>query len=307
MDDVLAKIREVRNLVYFILLYTASLDFIFSFLVFAIILDLFGVKFLYALVPALFYTVYALRENLKENDVIRDIEANFHGLNERLKTAYDNQGQDNVILRGLRRDVIVRMQSIESNPFINLGSQVKRVFSIVILSFIFLSIGTIEFREMPLWDFLGENPVLNEARDAVNSIRGGIEDQLGLDEDRSYKGGNYSDPTQEETLGAEAGGRKPGISYGPIPGTGGGAGDDINENIFGEASSASLQGQNIDFKLHPEYGGEIEVNEEEQENKPFQEFVLPYIESLEECQECIVGPEHEEIVRRYFEKIAEES
>lgn len=305
MDDVLKRVREVRRFVYAVFFYYAVLDFVVAFLATAIIFDFAGVGVTYALAVAAIYSLARAIKNIRRSDVIADIEAHYRGLRERLTTAYDNRDTDNVLVRRLRTDVLAKMDAVESTPFIDSIAAMKRVFAVIVLCFVFIGIGTAEFKTFPVVEFIGENPVLNEAREAINNLPGG--DGFGVDEeDRSWEPSNWSNPDEQDTLGAEAGGRKPGVSYGPIPGTGGGAGEDVNEQIFGQASSASLEGQDIDFKLHPEYGGDIEISQEGDETRRPADFALPDVASLEECAECVVGPEHEEIVRRYFEKIAEE-
>ncbi|MFC2154536.1 hypothetical protein ACFLRC_03525 [Candidatus Altiarchaeota archaeon] len=304
MDDVLKKVGEVRNLLIGYVLYDAVLDFMLAFLVSAIVLSLIGLGMLYSVIPALIYSLAKIYKNLRESDVLSQVEENYRSLKERLKTAYDNRGRDNIILTMLRKDVSLHMSRINADSFMEAGIMVKKVFGVIFLSFVLLSVSVVQFKGAPVLELLGQNPVLNDAKDKIDSYMG-IND-LGVDDEgRVWQGSNYSNPQEEETLGAEAGGKKPGIAYGPLPGRGGGAGDDVNDEIFGEASSASLEGQDIDLRLHPEYGGDIEVNEEESRRAPIEDFVLPDVESLEECRECITAKEHEEIVRRYFEKIAE--
>ncbi len=305
MDDILRRVREVRRFVYGVFFYYAVLDFVAAFLATAIVFDFAGIGVTYALAVALVYSLVRALKKIKRSDVIADIETHYRGLQERLTTAYDCRDCDNVLVRRLRADVLAKMQSIESTPFIDSAAAMKRVLAVIVLCFVFIGVGTAEFKTFPVVEFIGENPVLNEAREAINNLPGGNE--IGVDEeDRSWEASNWSNPDEQDTLGAEAGGRKPGVSYGPIPGTGGGAGEDVNEQIFGQASSASLEGQDIDFRLHPEYGGDIEISQEGDEVRRPADFAFPDVASLEECAECIVGPEHYEIVRRYFEKLAEE-
>ena len=55
--------------------------------------------------------------------------------------------------------------------------------------------------------------------------------------------------------------------------------------------------------MNPDYGGSIEIRETgsgEEVN-----YEVGEAESAEACRDCQVGPENEDLVRRYFKKLTE--
>jgi hypothetical protein len=105
----------------------------------------------------------------------------------------------------------------------------------------------------------------------------------------------------EEKLGGESGGEMPGFSEGPIPGFGGGVGEDSNPDIYGEASSAKIAGKDIYMEVHPEYGGEIEIKNVEQK-KIGGEFTGDLRGKSAEIPEQ--DPvEYRELIKKYFQSL----
>jgi hypothetical protein len=299
-----AKIMEAKVVFWGIRLYKTILDFIFGFMLTAIIFQFAGVKLTYALAPALLFALLKVAKEYGKSNIVRRLEGEYRGLDESLTTAVEYKGMRNPIVEDLVADVTKHMDDVESSAFLNSKNLAKRVYALVFLSFILLTATVLNLRSIAFesLDFLLDTTNMADTVDAIAGKAGTEFDTL---MGNRWEQSNFTDENKEK-LGADSGGERPGVSEGPIPGTGGGAGADSGGDIYGEASSASIEGRDVDFKLHPEYGGEIEIREtggRARENV----FQLEDVQSAEECEDCVVGPEHEEMVRRYFEKILPET
>jgi hypothetical protein len=179
------------------------------------------------------------------------------------------------------------------------------VFTIVLLSFMLLTTTVLNLHNVAIDSInylLDSSNMKDKAREAMDGAVGGFDTLTG----NRWEKSNYSDDKSKDKLGAQAGGNRPGMSSGPIPGKGSGTGTDPSADIYGKASSASIAGNDVDFRLRPEYGGDIEIRETGARAKD-PAFQMQDVQSAEQCVECVVGPEHEEVVRKYFEKILPET
>jgi hypothetical protein len=281
-----------------------SLNLMIISLVFVIIFQFFRLPIIYAIFPVIFYFISKLTKRFSHNFVINKIGEKYPSLYEKLKTAYDNRSTKNVVVEDLLESVSQETEAIKTSRFLDVKHTTSKIFMIVILLFIFLSINFINFSIY----FTGFNPwdILKD----INAKTGGflpieITPQGQTTSEEEWEIGNYSNEEEMERLGGEGGGKLPGFSKGPIPGEGGGAGATPDEDIFGEPSSAKISGEEIKMQIHPEYGGEIEIKDESKKRKSKEEFLrmtmakgaeIPSREPLE----------YEEIIKRYFEKLLKE-
>jgi hypothetical protein len=332
MDTLSSKVAEAKAVLWGIDLYKGALDFIIGAILGGIINEIFGVT--YASLPVLgslitlisgipvvgpaiaflipaapFGALYAILQLLRarsHRNLVRMLEGKYDRLDERLETALEYKGARNIIVEDLTLDVARRMDAVEASAFFNMGDLSKRVWTVIIFCFLFLTLTVLNLRSAT---FDSINHLLDSAslRDTVDKMLGG-NGTSGFDRftGQRWEESNYSNDKDKNKLGAQSGGKQPGINEGPLPGTGSGTGADAKNDIFGKASSASIAGKDVDFRLHPEYGGEIEIRQTGGGNQPNQ-FNLDQVASVDECQDCVVGPENEEVVRRYFEKILPES
>ena len=101
-----------------------------------------------------------------------------------------------------------------------------------------------------------------------------------------------------------SGGSVPGFNEGPLEGSGGGAGEEDNKDIYGAPSSARLEGRDVKMEVHPEYGGEVEIRDVE-EQAASKSFKMP--EEIQSAGTPEQEPvEYEEIIKKYFEKLSQE-
>jgi hypothetical protein len=299
-----SRIWEAKAVYWSIRLYMVLLDLLVGFMLFAVIFQVTGVSLLYAVVPAFLYAVIQLIRQYQGGDLVRQLTGKYDNLDQRLMAAVEYQGVRNIIVEDLTADVTKRMDDVETSTFMNSKALSSKVYALVVLAFLLLTATVLDMRSLA---FDGLNLFLDttNSRDALNSIAGqagtGFDVLMGNRWENSSLQAQYKDK-----LGAQPGGDRPGVSEGPIPGKGSGTGSDSMKDIYGDAKSASLAGRDVDFRLHPEYGGDIEIRETGGGAKQ-KEFRMDDVSSVEECAECVVGPEHEEVVRKYFEKILPET
>lgn len=294
------RIREIKAVFWCIQGFNMMLELLIFFLAFSIAFQMMGSNMWYAIIPGTLSFLLLVFYRVRTRDVIGYADARCLELKNRLKTAYDNRGQANIIVDDLKSGVSRDIGAAESSSFIETAQIAKRVFMIIVLAFILLTITFIDLRNLS--NQLFDNKLMSGVKELKNGYSELLSANSGSEwesSDEIYKVKNM------EKLGAEPGGEKPGYSWGPIPGTGGGTGTDTNEDIFGKPSAANLGSEEIGFELHPEYGGDIEIKRTEDTSKQG-DFSMEDVRSAETCEECMIGPEYEEIVRRYFEKLVGE-
>ncbi len=300
----LREIRREYNKTYsFIALENAIIILLIS----AIFLRFMNFNIFIAIIPPILYLLYIifLCKSIREKHIVEKIASVDPSLSERIKTAYDNRKYRgrNIVLISLNYDVSRMMDKMGLSSLIDIKMITFRTITTVILAFILLSINFINL------DFTRLSINLNP--DYINEITNSISKSHGFNMGRDMKNmGNlnryvadnrYKDKEERQNLGAEGGGEIPGFSEGEIPDTGGGAGLSADEDIFGKATSAKIEGKNIDMKLHPEYGGNIEIRDvnqvsdinildigevkatemPEQEPLEYREFIKRYFQSLQ--------------------------
>jgi len=300
------KIGEVAFYSWSFFLYYILLDFLVAFLLGALIAQFIGISLVLPVIFAVVFAFFRLIQKRKAVDIISKLAGKYENLDERLETAIEYKGTRNVIVEDLLGDVSKRMDMVETSTFLDYPLMRKRVVTLVVLCFLLLAVSVLNLRTAAFnaLDFAINSVNMGDTLNKVmNGETGTVFDTL---TGNRWEESNWSNDKDKNKVGAQSGGNRPGISEGPLPGSGSGTGGEGPKDIYGTASSASIQGKDVDFKLHPEYGGDIEIHETggtPQANK----FNLEDVSSVEECVDCVVGPEHEEMVRRYFEKILPES
>jgi len=300
MEELMGKIREAWIVFMSMALYKLLLDFIIGFLIVAVVLQLLGANLIIAVIPAGLYMLLQLIREARRVNIVKRLESRYGGLRERLSTAYDNRSRDNIIVQSLLSDVSARMDDVESSSFVEPKALTSRTIASVVLTFLLLTVTVLNLRGLAL-GIINENTGL---QNTIDDVKDKYSSEMQALMGERWEASNWTTDDEEEKLGAESGGKRPGYGQGPVPGTGFGTGSESGKDILGKASSASIEGKDIDFQLHPEYGGNIEIQESGGRVKP-EDFKLTSVQSADTCDDCAVGPEHEEIVRKYFEKISE--
>lgn len=299
------KLWEARSVFWSIKFYRVILDFFAAFLAFAIVFKLLDRTIFYALVPAAMFAALRLIIEFMRGDMSEKLRGKYENLNERLSTALENENVDNIIVSDLLFDVSERMDKVESSAFFDKRDISHRVLTIMVCAFLLLTVTAFDLRNLTLDSLkrILDDPAV---RHGVNNLNDGVSDGLLKAFGEQWEMSNWTSDKELDKLGGEGGGEKPGESEGPIPGSGGGVGENTITDIYGEASAASLFGRDIDFRIRPEYGGEIEIRQTGSQEAA-RRFTLDEVNSVEECQECAIAPENEQLVRGYFERILPES
>lgn len=301
MDTLEKKLTEVKAVFWSIKLYKVILDLLVGFIAGAIVFQILRFNILFAILPAAIFAMLELLREYLKRDMMGNLHGRYDNLEERLKTALENKDRRNIIVSDLVGDVSQRMDGIETSVFFRKRDISIRVFAVLISCFILLTVTVLDLRNLTLDSLkrLLEDPSVRGTLDnLLGDGRGELEMFMGGEHEKS----NWTSSEEKKKLGSEAGGETPGYNEGPIAGQGGGKGYETGADIFGDAQSASLFGKDVDFNLHPEYGGDIEIRETGGRAK-VKRFDIDEVQSVEECAECVVGPENEEVVRNYFELI----
>jgi len=305
-DLILENLDEVVKFSIKIRIFRIILNAIIVSLLFAILLRLFAIHAIISIFFGILYFILSLiylslRASLYRNDAIHLIVDRYPSMNERLQAAYDNIKKSNIIVDSLRSDVLKRFKKMYCSSFLDMGPIITRVFLSVILIFILLSINFIHFEGFAANSIPHGENILG---DIINSIGFGnkrIDNTRNIEE---FVSENFTtrERIEEDSIGGESGGQLPGISEGPIPGMGGGVGYEENPDIFGEPSSARIHGDNINMEIHPEYGGEIEIEDVEVEKRKLNRFEERLMGKSAEIPEQ-EPPEYSEIIRKYFQSL----
>ncbi|MBD3261884.1 MAG: hypothetical protein GF334_09510 [Candidatus Altiarchaeales archaeon] len=259
-----------------------------------------GLKLVYT---ALFFGGYFLLAVLLEFhqwNIINLIASKKRDIDQQLKTAWEFKDQDNFLVADLKEDAAKKMSELGASNLLDTKAVFRRTTAIVLLSFLLLTFNFLGLAYIDLGKLLKEKTGVSDF--GFVDLRKGFESLAG---DR-WESSEDHFTKEKEKLGTDSGGEQPGVSQGEIPGKGGGVGYDSVEDIYGEAKYASLEGSRLDFRVKPEYGGSIQIRESGGKAQS-DEVLLGEVGQEDSCVDCLVGPEHEAIVRRYFEKITSQN
>ena len=134
------KVKKMYNEV---LVTSIILNFFDSFLtaitVFSIIYFIMYFTRITPVIPIVFSSLFfigSLFRKIKQNKILM-IEKEYPNLRERLRTSYDNQGQNNSIVISLHKDIMKMMKKVDVNTFLNVR---KLSFKVIATCFILFSI-----------------------------------------------------------------------------------------------------------------------------------------------------------------------
>ncbi len=305
------KIKDTRREHWRIRLFVALMNAVIVFLLSAIILAFMESNTLLALAPALVYMVYEFFISSAESEraLVERISLNNPEIREQIKTAYDNRKERgrNIVLLSLSREVSRIIDRTGVSSLIDSNELVFKTVSAVFLSFILLTLNFTGF------DASSINSLLDNKE--INHLIEGIEDLTGFDlreglsgagEKKDYLADDrYEDTLDRQDIGSSHGGLLPGFDEGEIPDSGGGAGSAADEDIFGDPSTASIEGRSVEMKLHPEYGGNIELRDVNDETGRW-EIPEKDLEGEASGMPDQDPVEYKEFIKRYFEAMQQE-
>lgn len=283
--DIYREIKNIkwtyRKILFVDLLLNLFLVFIVAFLVMSIA----GVEFMlsvYVSVAAAFLMSFAVLLNASRSKLICTVES-CGDLDGRLETAndyrLDPRCRDNIIFKYLAGDVVKRMACVRSSIFFNKRRFGIKIFAIIIALMLLLLITTFD---------------LGLVIPSSSIISGVLP-------------GNESGSAGDGGTGGSGGSGGGAIGHITEEGITGGA----NKNIFGNATVVNIEGENVTMEVHPEYGGEISIGEEDdvQRVDDFYKYNLNRdvrAQSALDTYSENIAQDEEDIIRYYFEKVVEE-
>ncbi len=182
-------LEELKTYMVLLDLGNVIINTLLLFLFLLIFVTLFFSSIYYALVPALFYFIYALISSYRLNQYAK-VEGKVPELNEQLRTVADNVNRMNPIVDSLKQDVVRNMSKVRTSYFIDYGNIATRIslvtiFAIVVVILAFMNVNfDFKFGEIKPLELLG---VREAGQEIVN---------LNL----SYLEGNLSDILGQESV-----------------------------------------------------------------------------------------------------------
>jgi len=296
IDDQIFKATEV----YFLMrVYDLALDAVLFFLFFAIIAQISGKSMAYVVPLTILAVLVDLAFKLfKRKNIVDEIEGREVEFGGSLKTAYEYKGARNVIVEDLLAKTSGKLEGLRYSVFLNQEGVAERIGLAFVMAFIILSIMFLQFQDFVISAELKHGGLFEAAKktimDSAQSLSGG---------GNEWEVSQYGTKEEEEKIGGPGGGKEEGYSEGPLPGKGSGVGEEIRQDIYGEPGSANLWGKDLSMQIHPEYGGDVDV-EYRGGSGSQKEFELGYLESAQQYSDYPV--KQADLVKKYFEKIIEE-
>jgi hypothetical protein len=285
-------------------IFIAFMDAMIMFALFAIVLSVFGLNLWIGLGPAILYFIYKVVRAFIDQGVIGKITKKNPSLNQSLQAAYENRDESNVIAEHLIKEVSRRLDELHASTFLEKRDVVFRVFLIVFLFFGIVAVNSFYMQDAILKIRTG---ILTNVLDFYNLFTGGSGDSsMKMAGGDNWESSDYQNKQEKDKIGMSQGGKTPGYNEGPLPGEGGGVGTKGNKNIYGAPTTAKIEGQNVDMEVHPEYGGQINIEdtaEKEQANNNFQ--VPDAVEAARNPEQEPV--EYADMIKAYFQKLSEEA
>ncbi|HLG24841.1 MAG TPA: hypothetical protein VI564_07975 [Candidatus Nanoarchaeia archaeon] len=142
-------VREINRTLMQMMLFENLVNTTIVFLVSYLLLTILDFNALYAIIPSLLYLFYYTFLSFKTSKALM-IEGKYAPLREKLRTAADNLGTQNVIVEELEYEVISEMKNVGLSMFINPKSLSYKIFAVMILSFMIIFTTTLNVRLLDL-------------------------------------------------------------------------------------------------------------------------------------------------------------
>lgn len=271
LDEVYLKIKRLKRAFKGFKVYEATLDAFLIFMILYIIFLFLKIDTRFAAGFAIAYFTYRLIKYFKFN-IISEVVRRYPKLNERLQTAYDNISVESLIARDLRQRVSKDMDEIKYSSFFPARNISKKVLAIVCMAFIMISL-------------------------TFANVDQYVEESIGKILPSSPSNGG-SQVTQADKQINKTRVNRTRIA---VPGE-----DTGESNIWGEASIAKIEGENIDFKIYRGISSELGMRRAETELPEYgtsEQFPVSAIASSE--YEENLPKVHEEVIKNYFTNLSQ--
>ncbi|MBI2664936.1 hypothetical protein HYX10_06380 [Candidatus Woesearchaeota archaeon] len=168
MKSFVNAIAEVRNTLNRLIFFDTAINAILFFVLALFVLSLFGLHFIFPAAASLAYFGWMLRKRLKVSKV-RVVEQKYQQLNEKLRTAAENQSEDNPVVKELHDEVLHDLKGVEEAAFVDQRKIYVKSIAIVFLSFLVLflsphTVGLLDFAaDAPEEPELGDSPLSTDS------------------------------------------------------------------------------------------------------------------------------------------------
>lgn len=265
MERIIPAINELKRTLIQLRLIETIMDGMVMFIIFYLLSMIFTINWVYTLVPVLGFMFYDAHKKLNEVR-LKKVEEHVDALEDQLTTAYDNLYKENEIVKGLHEDVVKKMKLIRVSEFVPFKKMWREMVVIAAVCFTIILLGSLNVQ------FIDYRVLLDEFQGLGDDALSGQLDLEGL-------------------------------------GDGGSGGED--DDIWGNESIAELGSEELEFQINPVLS-EIDINDiqdvkerEFTENSVANEIIAQGGCAGEaNCNEDFPA-EHKEIVKRYFNSIAD--
>ncbi len=301
-DLITPRIRDTRFEIVKLRLFMAILESVIIFVFCAILLSLAQMSVALGILPAFAYLMLKLARIIRDRRVINTIVLKYPALDERLQTAYDNRKESNILVERLIMDVSKKLDDLHSSAFMNGKGLFLRVFVIILLLFSLISINLVSIQQAGIHF---RSYLENAVNGFSNSDDGGGSGTMSMGGGKDWNQSSYGNKKETQKVGGGPGGKAPGYSEGPLAGKGGGMGDNENQNLYGAPTSARIEGQNVKMEVHPEYGGEVDIQDTRKDSDARAYKVPEAIDSAasDPGQDPVA---YEEVIKNYFDRLSRE-
>ncbi len=271
-------VREIRWTIAQVLILPSILKGVVFFLSLYLLLSIFDLYAMWAIIAALFYTMVIIGKEVGTNK-LRLVERYYPNLREKLRTAADYAGEDDVLVNELHKEVIDEVKKVATSTFFSRRDLFYKICTCILLSFLIVSVTHFDVS------------AASYARNVEGALAGLADKVLLREGDQNVLRFNES-VLAGDPMGGEGEGH-------------GGAGEQVNRNIFGDQHIGTLGDEELEVELAPK-SLELRVGEvRDPEKREFDE-VFPgdvYLEQSRTYEENI-PKEQQEIVKAYFKKIS---
>lgn len=182
MYEVLQVIREIKGELLKVSIVQSLVNSLIIFLVFYILLLPFTIPWVAAFIPTLVFFLISLIYYAKKRN-LEYVESLFPLVNEQLRTAKDNLGKDNEIIRRLNQDVINKAKRIKTSFFLNFKTLNLSIIIVIALSLSIFSVSYLNINKINFNEFNFKNPIDSIKKITNSNTPGG---GIGVGKDLTY-------------------------------------------------------------------------------------------------------------------------
>ncbi len=159
---IIAALREVRNAITQITLFTSLMDTLIVFLLCTLVLILVSLPWWYGAIVAVLYGALHTIRSVKRNRNLAYVEEKVPELQEQLTTVADNVDKENAIVESLQQDVLKGMRAIRTSYFLSFGRLTRELITLAIVSILIITAAAHHIQFLDFNDLLRDLGKLGE-------------------------------------------------------------------------------------------------------------------------------------------------